>query len=91
MLFLGFSSGLPLLLILGTLAFWLREAGIDLPTIGMMSWVGLVYAMKWLWAPFVDSLAIPFLTTRLGRRRSWLLVSQLTLVLSLSAMALKNT
>ncbi len=90
MLFLGFSSGLPLLLILGTLAFWLREAGIDLPTIGMMSWVGLVYAMKWLWAPFVDSLAIPFLTMRLGRRRSWLLVSQLTLVLSLSAMALTD-
>ena len=61
MLFLGFSSGLPLLLILGTLSFWLREAGVDLQTIGMMSWVGLVYGFKWLWAPLVDRFQIPFL------------------------------
>ena len=55
MFFLGFSSGLPLLLVLGTLSFRLRECGIDLKTIGFMSWVGLCWGMKWLWAPLVAS------------------------------------
>ncbi|HIU73450.1 MAG TPA: MFS transporter [Candidatus Aphodousia faecipullorum] len=86
MLFLGFSSGLPLLLILGTLSFWLREAGIDLQTIGMMSWVGLVYGFKWLWAPLVDRFQIPFLFKKFGRRRSWLLSTQVIIALSLFAM-----
>ena len=54
MLFLGFSAGLPLLLVLGTLSFWLREAGIDRTTIGFLSWVGLAYAFKWAWAPLVE-------------------------------------
>ena len=86
MLFLGFSSGLPLLLILGTLSFWLREAGIDLQTIGMMSWVGLVYGFKWAWAPLVDRFQIPFLSKKFGRRRSWLLFTQVLIALSLFAM-----
>ena len=79
MLFLGFSSGLPLLLVLGTLSFWLRESGIDLKTIGFMSWVGLCWGLKWVWAPLVDRLRIPLLTRRLGRRRAWLLLSQIGL------------
>lgn len=89
MFFLGFSSGLPLLLVLGTLSFWLREAGIDLKTIGMMSWVGLAYGFKWLWAPLVDRLQIPFLS-RIGRRRSWLLLTQCTLVIALVGMAFND-
>ena len=90
MLALGFSAGLPLLLVFGTLSFWLREAGIDRTTIGYLSWVGLAYGFKWVWAPLVDRLPIPFLTRALGRRRSWLLVSQLTIVLSLTGMALTD-
>lgn len=87
MLLLGFSSGLPLLLVLGTLSFRLREAGIDLKTIGFMSWVGLCWGMKWLWAPLVDRLALPLLTKKLGRRRSWLLFSQIGLVFGLVSLA----
>jgi len=87
MFFLGFSAGLPLLLVLGTLGFWLREAGIDRSTIGYLSWVALFYAGKWLWAPLVDRLPILFLTKRLGRRRSWLLVAQAIIIFGLIGMA----
>jgi len=87
MLFLGFSAGLPLLLILGTLSFWLREAGIDRSTIGYLTWVGLIYAFKWMWAPLVDRLRIPLLSRLFGRRRSWLLFAQLLIVLGLVGMA----
>ncbi len=87
MLLLGFSAGLPLLLVLGTLSFWLREAGIDRTTIGYLSWVGLAYAFKWLWAPLVDRLPIPLLTRALGRRRSWLLLSQVAILFGLVAMS----
>jgi PAT family beta-lactamase induction signal transducer AmpG len=87
MLFLGFSAGLPLLLILGTLSFWLREAGIDRSTIGYLTWVGLIYAFKWMWAPLVDRLPIPLLSRLFGRRRSWLLFAQLLIVLGLVGMA----
>jgi len=90
MLFLGFSAGLPLLLVLGTLSFWLREAGIDRTTIGYLSWVGLAYGFKWAWAPLVDRLPIPLLTRWLGRRRSWLLVSQLAIVAGLAGMAMND-
>src|SRR5690606_34023224 len=72
----GFYAGLPLLLVLGTLSFWLREAGIDRTTIGYLSWVGLAYAFKWVWSPLVDRMPLPLLTRWLGRRRSWLLLSQ---------------
>jgi PAT family beta-lactamase induction signal transducer AmpG len=87
MLFLGFSAGLPLLLILGTLSFWLREAGIDRSTIGYLTWIGLIYAGKWLWAPLVDRLPIPFLGQLLGRRRSWLIFAQAIIALGLLGMA----
>lgn len=87
MLSLGFSAGLPLLLVFGTLSFWLREAGIDLKTIGFLSWVGLVYAFKWAWSPLVDRLPIPLLTRLLGRRRSWLLLAQSLIVGGLAMMA----
>lgn len=90
MLALGFSAGLPLLLVLGTLSFWLREAGINRSTIGYLSWVGLAYAFKWCWAPLVDRLPIPWLTRTLGRRRSWLLLSQLMIVCGLVGMALTD-
>jgi PAT family beta-lactamase induction signal transducer AmpG len=90
MLLLGFSAGLPLLLVLGTLSFWLREAGIDRTTIGYLSWVGLAYAFKWLWAPLVDRLPIPVLTHLLGRRRSWLLLSQLAILVGLVAMSFND-
>ncbi len=88
MLCLGFSAGLPLLLVLGTLSFRLREAGIDRSTIGFLSWVGLAYGFKWVWSPLVDRLALPLLTRWLGRRRSWLLLSQATVVMGLVGMAL---
>lgn len=90
MLFLGFSSGLPLLLVFGTLSFWMREAGVDLKTIGFMSWVGLCWGFKWVWAPLVDALPIPWFTRRLGRRRAWLLLAQFGLVASLSSMAMTD-
>ena len=90
MLALGFSAGLPLLLVLGTLSFRLREAGIDRATIGFLSWVGLAYGFTWVWAPLVDRVPIPLLTRWLGRRRSWLLLAQLGIVGGLVAMALGN-
>ena len=90
MLFLGFSAGLPLLLVLGTLSFRLREAGIDRTTIGYLSWVGLAYGFKWAWAPLVDRMPIPLLTRWLGRRRSWLLLAQLTVIGGLVGMALND-
>ena len=90
MLFLGFAAGLPLLLVLGTLSFRLREAGIDRSTIGYLSWVGLAYAFKWVWAPLVDRLPIPYFTMRLGRRRSWLLLAQVMVILGLVGMAISD-
>ena len=90
MLLLGFSAGLPLLLVLGTLSFWLREAGIDRTTIGYLSWVGLAYGFKWVWAPLVDRMPIPFLTRWLGRRRSWLFLAQLAVMAGLVAMSFND-
>ena len=90
MLSLGFSAGLPLLLVFGTLSFWLREAGVDRSTIGFLSWVGLAYGFKWVWSPLVDRMPIPLLTRLLGRRRSWLLVSQTVIVLGLISIALTD-
>lgn len=90
MLLLGFSAGLPLLLVLGTLSFWLREAGISRATIGYLSWIGLAYGFKWVWAPLVDRLPLPLLTARLGRRRGWLLLSQALVTAALLGMALTD-
>ena len=90
MLTLGFSAGLPLLLVLGTLSFWLREAGVNRSTIGYLSWVGLAYGFKWCWSPLVDRLPIPLFTRLLGRRRSWLLFAQLMIVCGLVGMAFSD-
>ena len=84
---MGFSSGLPLLLVFGTLSFWLREADVSLTDIGYMSWVALAYGFKWLWSPLVDRLPLPLLSRLLGRRRSWMLFSQVLIALSLVGMA----
>jgi PAT family beta-lactamase induction signal transducer AmpG len=90
LLFLGFSSGLPLLLVFGTLSFWLREAGVERSTIGFVSWVALAYAFKWAWAPLVDRLRLPLLSRLLGRRRAWLLCAQLAVSAGLIGMALAD-
>ncbi len=90
MLALGFSAGLPLLLVLGTLSFWLREAGVDRTTIGYLSWVGLAYAFKWVWSPLVDRMPLPLLTRWLGRRRGWLLFAQMLIVAGLCGMAFND-
>ena len=90
MLTLGFSAGLPLLLIMGTLSFWLREAGIDRTTIGHLSWIGLAYSVKWMWSPLVDRLPLPLLTRLLGRRRAWLLLSQVIITIALVGMAMTD-
>jgi PAT family beta-lactamase induction signal transducer AmpG len=87
---LGFSAGLPLLLVLGTLSFRLREAGLDRTTIGYLSWVGLAYGFKWCWSPLVDRLPIPLLTRWMGRRRSWLMLSQGAIMAALVGMALSD-
>ncbi len=90
MLFLGFSAGLPLLLIFGTLSVWLREAGLERSTITFLSWAGLGYGFKFVWAPLVDRLPLPWLSRRLGRRRAWLLLSQAAIISAILAMALND-
>ncbi|MDT8990191.1 MFS transporter [Curvibacter sp. APW13] len=90
MLALGFSAGLPFLLVFGTLSFWLREAGVDRSTIGHMSWVGIAFGFKWAWAPLVDRLPLPLLHRLLGRRRSWLLLAQMCIATALVTMALTD-
>jgi PAT family beta-lactamase induction signal transducer AmpG len=90
MLFLGFSAGLPFYLVFSTLSAWLRTAHIERATIGMLAWVGLMYSFKWLWAPFVDRVALPVLDRLLGRRRAWMLVAQLGIMLCLASVALSD-
>jgi PAT family beta-lactamase induction signal transducer AmpG len=87
MLFLGFSAGLPFLLVFSTLSAWLTDAGISRTAIGFFSWVGITYSIKVLWSPVVDRLPIPWLTRKLGRRRSWMLVAQLGITLGLLGLA----
>lgn len=86
MLFLGFSSGLPFPLVLTTLSARLRQSGIDRTTIGYFSLVGLAYSLKFFWSPAVDRLPLPFLS-RLGRRRSWILLAQILVIYGLVLMA----
>jgi len=76
---MGFASGLPLLLTLSTLSFWLKKVGVDLTTIGLFALVGTPYTFKFLWSPIMDQVPLPLLTRLLGRRRSWLLVTQVLL------------
>lgn len=87
MLFLGFSAGVPILLIFSSLGLWLREAGVDRSTVTMFSWAALGYAFKFVWAPLIDRLPVPFLTKLLGRRRAWILVSQLSIMFAILWMA----
>ena len=82
MLFLGFAAGLPILLIFSTLSVWLFKAGVNRATITLFSWVGFAYSFKFIWTPIVDNLKLPILG-KLGHRRSWLLLSQLMIILSL--------
>ena len=81
-LLMGFSCGLPLLLTITVLQAWMKEEGVDLTVIGMMALVGLPYTLKFLWAPVLDRFTLPFL----GRRRGWLLVAQVALMLSISGL-----
>lgn len=89
-LFLGFSSGLPLALSGSTLLVWMRESGVDLGTIGLFALVGTPYTIKFLWAPLIDALNIPILTGMLGRRRGWLVFSQLLLIAAILLLALTD-
>jgi len=88
MLALGFASGLPFMLVGNTMGFWLREGGIELSTIGFLSWVGIAYSMKFLWAPLVDKANAPVLGRLLGRRRGWMMLAQLAIACGLVGMAL---
>jgi PAT family beta-lactamase induction signal transducer AmpG len=89
-LFLGFSAGLPLALSGSTLLVWMREAGVDLGTIGLFALVGTPYTIKFLWAPIVDALDVPVLSSLLGRRRGWLIFSQLLLIAAIVFLAFCN-
>ncbi len=87
LLLLGFSAGLPLMLVFSTLSFWLREAGIDRTAIGYFSWIALAYGFKWAWSPLVDRMSLPVFTRLLGRRRGWMLFAQLILVVAILGMS----
>jgi PAT family beta-lactamase induction signal transducer AmpG len=89
-LMLGFSSGLPLALSGSTLLVWMREAGVDLGTIGLFALVGTPYTLKFIWAPLVDALHVPFFTRAFGRRRGWLVFSQLLLIGAILLLALTD-
>ena len=90
MLFLGFSAGLPILLVFGTLSAWLNSEGVDKTTIGFVSWVALAYGLKFLWSPLVDRMALPWLTRLLGQRRGWMLLAQVGVITGLVAMSQVN-
>jgi MFS transporter, PAT family, beta-lactamase induction signal transducer AmpG len=87
---LGFSSGLPLALSGSTLLVWMRESGVDLGTIGLFALVGTPYTLKFLWAPLTDALHVPFLTRKFGRRRGWLVFSQLLLIAAILLLAIAD-
>jgi len=87
MAFLGFSGGLPFLLVFSTLSAWLREAEVSRSTIGFFAWVGITYSIKVFWAPVVDRLRLPVIGA-LGRRRSWILVAQVGIALGLLGMSM---
>ena len=90
MLFLGFSAGIPLLLIFSSLSLWLREAGVDRSAVTYFSWAALGYSFKFVWAPIIDKLPLPVLSQWLGQRRSWLLVAQLAIITAICWMASTN-
>src|SRR5512139_409521 len=84
---LGFSSGLPLLLVFSTQSAWLREAGISRTEIGLLSYVALAFTFKFLWAPVIDSIDAPLLSRLLGRRRGWMMLAQLGVAAGLCGLA----
>ncbi len=90
MLFLGFSAGLPLLLIFSTLSLWLRDEEISRTTVGFFSWVGITFSIKVLWAPVIDRFPLPWLTRAMGKRRSWMLVAQIGIAAGLVGIALTD-
>jgi MFS transporter, PAT family, beta-lactamase induction signal transducer AmpG len=90
LLLLGFSAGLPLMLVFSTLSFWLREAGVDRAAIGYFSWIALAYAFKWVWSPLVDRMSLPLFTRWFGRRRAWMLFAQILLVLAILGMSVSD-
>lgn len=90
MFFLGFSAGLPLYLIFSTLSFWLSEAGVDRSAVTYFSWAALAYSFKFIWAPIIDKLPLPVLHRLLGRRRSWLLVAQCSVIAAIALMAMTD-
>ena len=89
LLFLGFSSGLPILLVFSTLSVWLHKAGIERSTVTLFSWAGFAYAFKYLWSPLVDNFKISYFQ-KFGHRRSWLLFSQIMIFISLLATSLTD-
>ncbi len=90
MLFLGFSAGIPILLIFSSLSLWLGEAGIDKSAVTFFSWAALGYSFKFVWAPLIDEIPLPLLTKKLGRRRAWLLVAQVLIICAICIMAMTN-
>ena len=86
-LFLGFSAGLPFLLVFSTLSAWMRQYGVSLTAIGFVSWIGITYSFKFVWSPVVDRVPLPLLTRWLGRRRSWMLLAQTGIGLGLLGMS----
>src|SRR5260221_3681300 len=90
MLAFGFSSGLPFLLVFGTLSVRLREAGVPVTTIGLFSWLALAYSLKFIWAPVIDAFDVPVLARLLGRRRDWMIASQVVVLAGVLAAALPH-
>ncbi|MBT5032006.1 MAG: MFS transporter [Proteobacteria bacterium] len=90
LLLLGFSSGIPLYLIFSSLSLWLREAGVERSAVTFFSWAALGYSFKFIWAPLVDKLPLPVLSGMLGRRRAWLLLSQIAVISSIVWMAMSD-
>ena len=90
MALLGFSAGLPLLLVGGTFSAWLSDLGVTRTAIGFLSWVGLAHSLKIFWAPLVDRLPLPLLTRWLGKRRAWMLAAQLTIGVALLGISLTD-
>ncbi|RVT37355.1 MFS transporter [Acinetobacter indicus] len=90
MLFLGFSAGIPILLIFSSLSLWLGEAGISRNAVTFFSWAALGYSFKFVWAPLIDELPVPYLTQKLGRRRAWLLIAQVLIICAICIMAFSD-
>lgn len=90
MFFLGFAAGVPIMLIFSSTSVWLKDAGVDLSIITMFSWASLGYAFKFIWAPLIDAIPVPILTKWLGKRRAWMVISQLLIILAIYLIASVN-